>query len=61
MNKLMSENLNYKQYFAQGGDWGATIANWLGYDHHENCFAMHINCLTMRHLMVQKQMRKKNG
>ena len=49
MNKLMSENLNYKQYFAQGGDWGATIANWLGYDHHKNCIAMHINCLTMRH------------
>ena len=49
MNKFMSENLNYKQYFAQGGDWGATIANWLGYDHHENCIAMHINCLTMRH------------
>jgi microsomal epoxide hydrolase len=29
----MTENLNYKQYVAQGGDWGATIANWLGYDH----------------------------
>ena len=29
LNKLMTENLNYKQYVAQGGDWGATIANWL--------------------------------
>jgi microsomal epoxide hydrolase len=49
LNKLMTDNLNCKQYVAQGGDWGATIANWLGYDHHINCKAIHINCLTMRH------------
>jgi microsomal epoxide hydrolase len=49
LNKLMTENLNFKQYVAQGGDWGATIANWLGYDHFDNCKAIHINCLTMRH------------
>ena len=48
-NKLMVKNLNYKNYIAQGGDWGATIANWIGYDHSKNCKAMHINCLTMRH------------
>ena len=45
----MTDNLNYKQYVAQGGDWGATIANWLGYDHSNHCKAIHINCLTMRH------------
>ena len=49
MNKLMTENLGYNNYVAQGGDWGATIANWLGYDHAKNCKAIHINCLTMRH------------
>ena len=49
LNKLMTDNLDHKQYVAQGGDWGATIANWLGYDHHINCKAIHINCLTMRH------------
>ena len=49
MNKLMTENLNYNNYVAQGGDWGATIANWLGYDDAKNCKAIHINCLTMRH------------
>ena len=49
LNKLMTDNLNYKQYVAQGGDWGATIANWLGYDHSNHCKAIHINCLTMRH------------
>ena len=49
LNMMMIENLNHKKYVAQGGDWGATIANWLGYDHHINCKAIHINCLTMRH------------
>ena len=49
LNKLMILNLNYKDYLAQGGDWGATIANWIGYDHSKNCKAIHINCLTMRH------------
>jgi len=48
MNKLMTVNLKYKTYVAQGGDWGATIANWLGYDHNDHCKAIHINCLTMR-------------
>ena len=48
-NKLMVKNLNYKNYLAQGGDWGATIANWIGYDHSKSCKAIHINCLTMRH------------
>ena len=45
----MIENLGYKDYMAQGGDWGATIANWIGYDHSKFCKAIHINCLTMRH------------
>jgi pimeloyl-ACP methyl ester carboxylesterase len=49
LNKLMIENLKYKNYLAQGGDWGATIANWIGYDHSKSCKAIHINCLTMRH------------
>jgi pimeloyl-ACP methyl ester carboxylesterase len=49
LNKLMIENLGYKDYMAQGGDWGATIANWIGYDHSKFCKAIHINCLTMRH------------
>ena len=49
LNKFMVKNLGYKNYVAQGGDWGATIANWLAYDHFNNCKAIHINCLTMRH------------
>jgi microsomal epoxide hydrolase len=49
MNELMIKNLGYKNYVAQGGDWGATICNWIGYDHSKYCKAIHINCLTMRH------------
>ena len=48
MNKLMTKNLKYKKYIAQGGDWGATICNWLGYNHSKTCKGIHINCLTMR-------------
>ena len=48
-NKLMIKNLGYKNFLSQGGDWGATISNWLGYDHPKTCSAIHINCLTMRH------------
>ncbi|MDC0205270.1 epoxide hydrolase [Pelagibacteraceae bacterium] len=47
-NKLMTKNLGYKNYLSQGGDWGATISNWLGHDHSESCKAIHLNCLTMR-------------
>ena len=48
LNSLMVHKLGYKKYLAQGGDWGATICNWLAYDHSKTCKAIHINCLTMR-------------
>jgi microsomal epoxide hydrolase len=48
LNNLMTKNLGYKNYLAQGGDWGATISNWLGHDHSESCKAIHINFLSMR-------------
>ncbi len=58
LNNLMVKNLGYKDYLAQGGDWGATICNWLAYDHPTTCKAIHINCLTMRlpgDLQIQKE------
>ena len=61
LNKLMIENLGYKDYMAQGGDWGATIANWIGYDHSKFCKAIHINCLTMRHPNGPNLKKKKIG
>ena len=33
----MTKVLNYKNYMAQGGDWGGAISSWLGYDHQEFC------------------------
>ena len=49
LNKLMTEQLGYKAYMAQGGDWGGAICSWLGFDHPKHCQAIHINILTMRH------------
>ena len=62
-NKLMTENLEYKNYIAQGGDWGATIANWIGYDHSKFCKAIHINCLnyaTSRWPTINRRKRMAN-
>ena len=48
-NSLMAEVLGYKKYLAQGGDFGGTIATWLGYDFPKTCAAIHINILIVRH------------
>jgi microsomal epoxide hydrolase len=56
----MTKNLGYKNYLVQGGDWGATISNWLGYDHFRTCKGIHINCLTMRHPDGPKSKKEKD-
>ena len=48
-NNLMTKKLGYKNYLAQGGDWGGAITTWLAYDHAKTCNAIHINIFTMRH------------
>ena len=48
-NTLMTDVLGYRTYLAQGGDWGAAIASWLGLRHAPWCRAIHINVMTMRH------------
>ena len=30
---LMTDVLGYDAYLAQGGDWGASICNWIGFEH----------------------------
>ncbi len=40
--KLMGETLGYKDYLAQGGDWGSAISSHLGLDD-PNCAAVHLN------------------
>jgi microsomal epoxide hydrolase len=44
---LMTDVLGYRGYLAQGGDWGAGISSWLGFDHAPACKAVHLNCMTM--------------
>jgi len=60
MNKFMTKNLGYKKYLSQGGDWGSTISNWLGYDHSKFCKAIHINFLSMRHPKGARTKQEKN-
>ena len=59
MNKFMTKNLGYKKYLSQGGDWGATISNWLGYDYSKSCKGIHINFLSMRHPKGAKTKQEK--
>ncbi|MDG2077460.1 MAG: epoxide hydrolase [Arenicellales bacterium] len=48
-DSLMTDVLGYRNYLAQGGDWGGAISSWLGFEHAPTCQAIHINILTMRH------------
>lgn len=47
-NTLMTEVLGYDRYLAQGGDWGALITSWLGFDHGAHAHAIHLNMLGFR-------------
>jgi len=48
-NSLMTNELGYKKYIAQGGDFGGTISTWLAYDFPKNLLGIHINILIIRH------------
>ena len=48
-NSLMTSELGYKKYIAQGGDFGGTISTWLAYDFPKNLLGIHINILITRH------------
>ncbi len=47
-NTLMTEVLGYDTYLAQGGDWGAMVTSWLGFDHGAACTAIHLNMIALR-------------
>ncbi len=46
---LMTDVLGYESYLAQGGDWGASISNWIGFEHAPACKAIHINMMGIQH------------
>lgn len=48
--KLMEE-LGYKRFGAQGGDWGALISMMLGLDHAERMIGIHLNYIAGRFLL----------
>ena len=47
-NALMTDVLGYQTYLAQGGDWGAMVTSWLGFDHGAHAKAIHLNMLAFR-------------
>ena len=59
-NKLMTEVLNYENYYAQGGDWGGAISTWLGYDHHKSCKGIHLNIMIVRDKNGPQTLEEKN-
>lgn len=46
-NTLMTRELGYPRYLAQGGDWGSLVTSYLALDH-DACIAAHINMLAFR-------------
>ncbi|ATQ41631.1 epoxide hydrolase family protein [Caulobacter mirabilis] len=47
-NALMTQVLGYETYLAQGGDWGALVTSWLGFDHGAHAKAIHLNMIGLR-------------
>ena len=43
--KLMTEQLGYQRYGAQGGDWGGGITTRLGWSYPESLIGIHVNLL----------------
>ena len=44
--KLMTENLGYPRFAAQGGDIGAGVTSRLGYAHHDKMTGIHLTSIT---------------
>ena len=44
--KLMTENLGYPKFAAQGGDIGAGVTSRLGYAHHDKLYGVHLTSVT---------------
>jgi pimeloyl-ACP methyl ester carboxylesterase len=44
--KLMAEGLGYRRFGAQGGDWGASVTNYLGFAHPEHLIGIHVTSIT---------------
>lgn len=47
-DRLMTEQLGYGRYLAQGGDWGGLVTSYLGLNHAEHVRAIHLNMIGLR-------------
>jgi pimeloyl-ACP methyl ester carboxylesterase len=47
-DKLMTEQLGYPAYLAQGGDWGSLVTANLGLDHAGTVKGIHLNLVALR-------------
>lgn len=45
---LMVDVLGYREFVAQGGDWGSMVSSWLGIDHADVTKAIHLNMLPIK-------------
>jgi pimeloyl-ACP methyl ester carboxylesterase len=45
---LMTKTLGYRQFAAQGGDWGGITASRMGYAHPDKLIGIHVNLLAVR-------------
>jgi len=46
-NALMTQELGYSRYIAQGGDWGSMVSSYLALDH-DACVGAHLNMAALR-------------
>ena len=46
--ELMTDVLEYRRFFAQGGDWGSVIASWMAFDFPEVVAGLHLNMAGLR-------------
>lgn len=44
--KLMTEGLGYQRFGAQGGDWGASVTNYLGFAYPQQLLGIHTASIT---------------
>src|SRR2546428_4105771 len=44
--KLMTEGLGYQRFGAQGGDWGASVTNYLGFAYPHHLIGIHTTSMT---------------
>jgi pimeloyl-ACP methyl ester carboxylesterase len=44
--KLMTEALGYPRFAAQGGDWGASVTNYLGFAYPQHLLGIHTTSIT---------------